>query len=352
MIRSFTLASILAVSLAAGTSQARVAGERVERPTPDRVIVSWTAAGPVDVYAADRPDAPRERMKLVSDNDADGRHELAADLISRPYFLLVDAADGQATRVAERVLPLAQGSNFRDLGGYRSEDGRSVRWGRIYRSGATPTLTEEDLRRVRDLSLSQMIDLRSSEERVLAPSRIEGVPYVSVGYSMGAISRSSNPVIPDMETIYRGFPELLAPQVRVLFASLLRNEGPVVYNCSAGQDRTGFASALILRALGVPIETVMADYHLSTTYRRPQYEMPKLTPELIASNPGAAIYAQYQKDPKYLTPQPLKDSSGRGYLTFSLEEIDRRWGSVAAYLEAEAGVGPVELARLKALYLE
>jgi len=352
MIRSFTLAGILAVSLAAGTSQARVAGERVERPTPDRVIVSWTAAGPVDVYAADRPDAPRERMKLVSDNDADGRHELAADLISRPYFLLVDAVDGQATRVAERVLPLAQGSNFRDLGGYRSEDGRSVRWGRIYRSGATPTLTDEDLRRVRDLSLSQMIDLRSSEERVLAPSRIEGVPYVSVGYSMGAIAQNSNPGIPDMETIYRGFPELLAPQVRVLFASLLRNEGPVVYNCSAGQDRTGFASALILRALGVPIETVMADYHLSTTYRRPQYEMPKLTPELIASNPGAAIYAQYQKDPKYLTPQPLKDSSGRGYLTFSLDEIDRRWGSVTAYLQAEAGVGPVELARLKALYLE
>ena len=126
----------------------------------------------------------------------------------------------------------------------------------------------------------------------------------------------------------------------------------MVYNCSAGQDRTGFASALILRALGVPVETVMADYHLSTTYRRPQYEMPKLTPELIASNPGAAMYAQYQKDPKYLTPQPLKDSSGRGYLTFALEEIDRRWGSVAAYLQAEAGVGPTELARLKALYLE
>ncbi|MCA6298760.1 MAG: tyrosine-protein phosphatase [Phenylobacterium sp.] len=352
MIRSFTLAGILAVSLAAGTSQARVAGEQVQRPAPDRVIVSWTAAGPVDVYAADRPDTPRERMKLVSDNDADGRHELAADLISRPYFLLVDAADGQATRVAERVLPLAQGSNFRDLGGYRTEDGRSVRWGRIYRSGATPTLTDEDLRRVKDLSLSQMIDLRSSEERVLAPSRIEGVPYVSVGYSMGAISRSSNPVIPDMETIYRGFPELLAPQVRVLFSSLLRNEGPVVYNCSAGQDRTGFASALILRALGVPVETVMEDYHLSTTYRRPQYEMPKLTPELIAANPGAAMYAQYQKDPKYLTPQPLKDSSGQGYLTFALEEIDRRWGSVAAYLQAEAGVGPAELARLKTLYLE
>jgi protein-tyrosine phosphatase len=197
-----------------------------------------------------------------------------------------------------------------------------------------------------------MVDLRSSEERVLAPSKIEGVSYTSVGYSMGAIAQNRTSGVPDMEAVYRGFPELLAPQVRVLFASLLRNEGPVVYNCSAGQDRTGFASALILRALGVPVETVMEDYHLSTTYRRPQYEMPKLTPELIASNPGAAMYAQYQKDPKYLTPQPLKDSSGRGYLTFSLEEIDRRWGSVAAYLQAEAGVGPAELARLKALYLE
>lgn len=352
MLRSVILAGALALVLFAPDTQARVASEKVERTSADRVVVTWSAQGPVDVYVADRPDASKEAMQLVSDDDGDGRHELAADLISRPYFLLVDVKDGGSVRVAERILPLTQGSNFRDIGGYRTSDGRTVRWGRIYRSGATPLLTEDDLRRVRDLGLTQMIDLRSNEERVLAPSRIEGVPYATVGYSIGAMALEQNGRVPDMETVYRGFPDLLAPQMKILFASLLRNEGPVVYNCSAGQDRTGFATALILRALGVPVKTVMEDYHLSTTYRQPQHEMPRLTPELIAANPGAAVFAQYQKDPKYLTPQPLKDSVGTGYLAYALDEIDLRWGSVAAYLKAEAGIGPAELSRLKAMYLE
>jgi protein-tyrosine phosphatase len=352
MLRAPFLVAFATLSLAVGPAQARVAGEKAERISPQQIVISWSSAGPVDVYVSDRPDTPRDRMKLVSDDDTDGRHEVAADLITRPYFLLVDTTDGKAVQVAERVLPLAQGSNFRDLGGYRTSDGRSVRWGQIFRSGATPDLSEADLQQIKALGLAEMVDLRSSEERVLAPTRIEGVPYVSVGYSMGAMSLNRKSGIPDMETVYRGFPELLAPQMRVLFASLLSNEGPVVYNCSAGQDRTGFASALILRALGVPLETVLADYHLSTTYRRPQYEMPRLTPEVIAANPGAAIYAQYQKDPKYLTPQPLKDSVGASYLSFALDEVDQKWGSVAAYLQAEAGVGPKELARLKELYLE
>jgi len=352
MFRSFTLAGAMALVLIAPAAQARVASEKVERASPDRILVTWSARGPVDVYVADRPDAPKETMQLVSDDDGDGRHELAADLISRPYFLLVDVTDGETVRVAERILPLTQGSNFRDVGGYRTSDGRTVRWGRIYRSGATPSLTEDDLRRVRDLGLTQMIDLRSNEERVLAPSRIEGVATTTVGYSIGAMALGRNGTTPDMEAIYRGFPDLLAPQMKILFASLLRNEGPVVYNCSAGQDRTGFATALILRALGVPVKTVMADYHLCTTYRQPRHEMPRLTPELIAANPGAAVFAQYQKDPKYLTPQPLRDSVGTGYLAYALDEIDLRWGSVAAYLQAEAGIGPAELSRLKAMYLE
>lgn len=352
MLRLTAAAISLSLALGIGSAEARVTGATAERASPEQVRVSWNAKNPVDVYVSTLPDAPRDKMTLVSDNDLDGRFEWKGDLLSRPYFLLVDIGDGQATRVAERLIPLLQGSNFRDIGGYATADGKTVRWGRIYRSGATPALTEGDLKRIRSLHLSEMVDLRSSDERVLAPTRIEAVPYTAVGYSMGSMALGEKPGVPAMEAIYRGFPDLLAPQLRVLFASLLRDQGPVVYNCSAGQDRTGFATALILRVLGVPIETVVEHYHLSTAYRRPEFEMPKLTPELIAANPGAAIYAQYQKDPKYLTPQPLKDDKGKSYLTFALEEIDQRWGSVDAYLEAVAGVGPAERARLRKLYLE
>src|SRR3546814_12094115 len=81
-----------------------------------------------------------------------------------------------------------------------------------------------------------------------------------------------------MGAVYRDFPQQLVPQLRVLFDTLLAKEGPVVYNCSAGQDRTGFATAMIMSALGVPREVIYKDYLLSTGYRKPLYELPKIDP--------------------------------------------------------------------------
>lgn len=354
MRRLLLTVSILA-ACAPALAHAEITAASVVRTTPDKVLVTWTSKGAVDVFVSDSPDADLKSARRVADDDRDGQIELPADLISRPYVLLKDEADGRTARVAERVLPLVQGSNFRDLGGYAAADGRHVKWGRIYRSGATPNLTADDVARIKALGLSEMVDLRSSDERVMAPSRIQGVPYVAVGYSMGAISgpgASTSTPMAGMEAIYRNFPTLLAPQLKLLFAGLLKNDGPVVFNCSAGQDRTGFATALILSALGTPRDQIIADYHLSTAYRRPQFEMPKVTPEMVAANPGAAIYAAYQKDPKYLTPQPLKDAQGRAYLEFALDEVVTRWGSVEAYLGKEVGVSAADIARLRALYTE
>lgn len=344
------------VALAPALSHAEITAAAAVRTAPDRIAVTWTAKGPVDVYVSDSPDADLQQARQVADDDKDGRIELPADLISRPYVILKDEADGKRARVAERVLPLVQGSNFRDLGGYAAADGRHVKWGRIFRSGATPNLTADDVARIRALGLAEMVDLRSSDERVMAPSKIQGVPYLAIGYSMGAISGPGSSAaaspMPGMEAVYRNFPTLLAPQLKLLFQGLLRNEGPVVFNCSAGQDRTGFATALILSALGTPRDQIIADYHLSTTYRRPQFEMPKITPEMVAANPGAAIYAAYQKDPKYLSPQPLKDAQGRAYLEFALDEVIQRWGSVEGYLAKEVGVSAADIARLRTLYTE
>lgn len=68
---------------------------------------------------------------------------------------------------------------------------------------------------------------------------------------------------------------------------------PVAYNCSAGQDRTGFASAVILSALGVPREIIVRDYHLSSEYRRPEFEMTKFDPAAFPDNAAAKMFAAY-----------------------------------------------------------
>jgi len=343
----------LALLLAASDAAALTA-EKAERASAERVVVSWSDADPVDVFVADRPDAGIAEAKRVSDHNTSGRFEAAAAPGARPYFLLRDTGDGRVTRVAERVLPLDHGSNFRDLGGYPAAGGKHVRWGKIYRSGAQAMLTDADVEAVRAAGISELVDLRSSEERSLAPTRIEGVRYTAVGYSMTKLMGDGAPPTGDerMHEVYRRFPTLLAPQLKILFAELLRGDGPVAYNCSAGQDRTGFATALVLSALGVPRDVIVADYHLSTTYRRPEFEMPRFDAAVQAANPTAAYFARFQQDPNYRTPRPLLDSQQRPFLDFALAEVEHRWGSVETYLDHELGVDAADIAKLRAMYLE
>lgn len=331
------------------------ANSQVTRLTPDRLKISWTDRNGVDVYMADRADMTVDASKLVSANDRDGAHEISVRPATRPYFLLRDRKDGSIVRVAERLLPLEHGSNFRDIGGYPAAGGKHVRWGMIFRSGASPLLTEADQATVAELRLANMVDLRSEEERQIAPSKIYGVPYHAVGYPMRDIlarMRLEGRDVSPNGALYRHLPVMLAPQLRVLFSRLRANEGPIVYNCSAGQDRTGFATALILSALGVSRDVIIADYHLSTGYRRPEYETPAIDPAAFPDNAAARMFAQYRKDPRAAKPQPLKEADGTAFLSFALDEIDQRYGSVEAYLAKEVGVSAVDLAALRTTYLE
>lgn len=346
MIRTLRLALTLTAAFAATPLLAAPPADAVaERTAPDLVHVTWKSAQPVDVLVADRAEAPAKAAKLVSARDRDGQADVPQAGPARRYVLLRNTATGEVTRVAERVLPLEAGSNFRDIGGYPAAGGRHVKWGLIFRSGATPMLTEADRARIAALGLTNMVDLRSDEERVLAPSRIDGVPYTAVGYSMMTMGLSGG-----MGETYARMPEALAPQVRQVFAKLLRRETPLAYNCSAGQDRTGFVTAVVLSALGTPYPVIVADYHLSTKYRRPEFEMPRIDPAKFPDNPVAALFARYQSDPRYATPQPLKTADGKPYLDFAFAEIQRRWGGVQGYLTREIGLTPADLTRLRAIY--
>lgn len=349
-IRSLIGLSALALLASNAPAFARAENAAVERGAPDKVTVSWTARGPVDVFLADHPVTDPAAAKLVSANDRDGRQEVTIGAAERPYFLIRDKADGSLVDVSERVVPLEQGSNFRDVGGYAGAGGKHVRWGLIYRSGGTPLLNANDIARVHALGLRNMVDLRSDEERVIAPTKIDGVAYSAIGYSMTDILKMSTQGPPG--GLYRAFPTMLAPQLRIVFDLLKRGQGPIAYNCSAGQDRTGFTTAMVLSALGVPRDTILADYHLSTTYRRPRWEMPVINPAAFPDNQVAQFFARYQ-DPKVeRKPQPLYGKDGKSLLLDSFAAIDQQYGSVDAYLEKEVGVTAADLATLRANYLE
>jgi protein-tyrosine phosphatase len=346
-----TLAAMIVIIAAISPALAKPLGEAtVERIAPDRLALFWKGKDPVDVYVAESADAAISSAKLVSRDDKDGYSEIDTPIIGRRYVLLHDVKAARITRIAERLVPLEHGSNFRDIGGYEAAEGKHVRWGHIFRSGATPLLSDNDLAQINQLGLRHLVDLRSSEERALAPSRISGIPYSAVGYSFNAIVKAGSSANNGLGT-YRALPAMLAPQLRIIFAELLAGEAPLVYNCSAGQDRTGFVTAMILSALGVSRESILADYHLSTQYRQPEFEMPEIDISAHPDDPAAAMFARFQHVPDR-KPLPLIDAAGRPFLDGAYAEIETKWGSVDGYLEKEIGLTPAKRAQLKLLYLE
>ncbi len=343
----------LALLGAARPSIAQVTAAAVE-DSDAALRVTWRARvhEAVDVFVSDRPDAPASAMQLVAEDDRDGHYEQALLPGPRRYFLL-RGEDGGVLRVAERAIPVEGGQNFRDIGGYRTADGRHVRWGLIYRSAALSTLTDQGGRQLDALGIRTVYDLRSTGERAAAPTRWTGSPparilsqdYISdrgpfrkafEGGIDAAKARSA------MKDIYPRIVESQTPQFREVFAELLGQPKPMVYHCTAGKDRTGVMTALILIALGVPRETILADYMLSNEY----YQAPApaagkaetAQQGALAALPPEVTRVFYRVEPEYLNA--------------AFDEIDRRYGGVEAYLDKQLGVGPAEILRLRALYLE
>jgi protein-tyrosine phosphatase len=171
------------------------------------------------------------------------------------------------------VVPLEGGSNFRDLGGHRTADGATVRRGTVFRSAHLGGLTGTDRAALGKLGVRTIVDLRGVSEAAETPHLIDGLACRVVGAHIepgvgdrirGAVADgSANPflMMQFLTDHYRDYPRRCAPGFRTLFATLSDGEHrPLVFHCTAGKDRTGFASALLLTLLGVPWDDVMADY--------------------------------------------------------------------------------------------
>lgn len=325
----------------------------VVRIDAQQVELRWEAKAPVSVYVAQAPDAGPKRAQLLVKNTKASVLRVNAPVAERRYFILAEQEQAKLTRVAERELPLQQASNFRDVGGYIGADGRRVKWGQIFRSGAMPMLTEQDTALVAKLGIKTIVDLRSLDERAIAPDTIDdrlGALFISNDYSLK--SALQNAQAGGGEYLYRGSGKAFAPQFRSIFHRLLASDGAVLYHCSAGQDRTGVATALILSALGVDRKVILADYHLSTDLRRPQFEMPKIDLKDWPGNAIAPYYAALQSSPGPQKAEPLFTKSGASHLAQFFDVIDKEYGTIEEYLSKELGVSKSDIERLRLLYLE
>ena len=240
-----------------------------------------------------------------------------------------------------RHFNLQGASNFRDLGGYATADGRSVRWRHIFRSNHLGHLSETDIGVVRELGVKHAFDFRGTDERVAAACVVKEIAVHSLPIEptvvaalrarLQARALSSADALEIMRESYRGYVRLNTHSFRELFAHLVDGEGPLVIHCTAGKDRTGFACALILHALGVPEKTISEDYLLTNRfYRRDPASAPDLPDEV----------------------RQAIGSVNASFLAAGLETISERYGDLDGYFRDGLGLGTRERSELKKRYLQ
>jgi len=353
----------LFAGLLAGVSAAALTGAtfaeaplaQASRTSEGTITVEWALEGPVDVFVAHEADAAIEEAEPLSMDDEDGQLAYDAGEEGRPYFLL-RSEDGAVVEVAERVLPLEGGRNFRDLGGYRTEDGRSVKWGHLYRSGAMHALTSGDYEYLADLDIAVICDFRANSERAEEPTDWAAGPVERLewDYEMdtsGFAEAFAGEPSPErsaaaMTQFYRQAPTEFAERYSVMFDRIAAGDLPLAFHCTAGKDRTGVAAGLILTALGVPRETILADYAMSDDLVDYMAEMREERENIDPEDP-MAFWAQLPE--AVIAPFMASDPV---YLQAALDQIEADHGSVDAYLGDVLDVSDEELAAMRRDLLE
>ncbi len=235
--------------------------------------------------------------------------------------------------------PRLQGApNFRDLGGLPTANGWQVRHGRLFRSQSLAELTDADLLLLGTLGVRLVCDLRSSGERALHPSRRHADwPATWLEFDIHTDVRSGERDLLDilreqpdeygadamMLCTYRNLPRAFEAVMPRLFERLLSADGlPILIHCTAGKDRTGFAIAVLLAALGITRKAVEADYLRSLE----MIDRPRLE---AATTQVMALFMGAEPAPSIIR---AITTVRREYLQASFGAIDAEYGSMEGYL--------------------
>lgn len=238
---------------------------------------------------------------------------------------------------------LLQGaSNFRDIGGYLTVSGQRVRRGQVFRSDHLAGLTTDDVARLQVLGVGHSLDFRGVAEFTATPYDIPGVQRVALTIEPTVIARmqalvaqgivpTTDETVELMRETYRDFVNRNADTFGRFLKHLLEQPTPQVFHCTAGKDRTGFAAALLLSALGVDRDTIEHDYLLTNQlYRR--------DPRLEGKGHPHVMQVLWQVQP--------------AFLHAAFEEVDTQHGGMREYLHGAIGLTPQEVTELQRMLLE
>lgn len=245
-----------------------------------------------------------------------------------------------------RHIALPGATNFRDLGGYVGHQGQTVRWRVLFRSDHLAGLTPEGVQGLQGLGVKRSADFRGVQERLAAAYHWEGLHTYALPVEPTVVQKalalvqaggsiSPAETVGFMEDTYRSFVLQNADHFAQLFRLLLEEETPTVFHCTAGKDRTGWAAALILEALGVARADIETDYLLTNQYYQRPASMASRAAQAV---PQEVLNVLWRVQPEFLAS--------------AYEMVEREHGSMQTYLREVIQLDEAALNALRARYLQ
>ncbi|KQR67747.1 tyrosine-protein phosphatase [Pedobacter sp. Leaf176] len=253
-------------------------------------------------------------------------------------------AAAQLADSSKRIVPV-NAANFRDIGGYKTTDGKEVVWGKVYRSAAINKLTDADLKLLDKKGIHTVVDFRGTREAALAADRLPQ----DTDYTLSPAGSENIPDAAQLVSLLKqgNFLEKMygidgakyaGDRYRSLFMKLLTvdQKEAVLYHCTGGRDRTGMATALLLYILKVPQQTIEADYLASNIY------LAKANKEMFAPMAKLSGMSTEEVEKEFaLRPELLRDF---------FSQLKQQYGSIENFMQQELAVGPKEIAQLRSRY--
>jgi len=264
------------------------------------------------------------------------------------FFFGFKNKNGEKFIASERLIPMENTSNFRDLGGIPTEDGRVLKWGKIFRSGKLSKLSKRDLDYFNTLGINTVVDFRDDVEvekdKTLTPNNREvKIIRTPIGDRSGNMQsqlrkqiKSANQDDFDSEKfvadVMRQFIDSFAYQYQPFLEIVAETKNtPILFHCTAGKDRTGLGTALILGMLGVEREVIFNDFMMSNYYRNKDINKTLRKTSLVA---------------KQRITQPLVEVK-KSYIISAFEAIDDKYGSLEYFFEKEYGFDAKKIAAFR-----
>lgn len=242
-------------------------------------------------------------------------------------------------QLGQRHLPLPGAYNIRDIGGYPTSDGRKTRWRTFLRADSLHRLPPASQQALVNYGVRTIIDLRSEQECRQAPNVFETVKrvcFLHIPLFDGGAPLTERSAPPNVVEIYRHILDQRQDAVKAIFDAITDNTFSMLIHCTAGKDRTGLITALMLGLAGVDHATIAEDYALTTQYAAGLFD--DLRDQAAAAGRDRAMFE------RFLVARP---ESMHNILTY----VDETYGGVSGYLK-NIGVTNMQINYLRRIISE